>query len=64
MGLGFVLAAYIAGGIVVSGAALLVGIPPFFAMQLGFWVGGLGAGIIAGLYDSGHYPFDREPDED
>lgn len=63
MGLRFVLAAYFVGGIVVSGAALLVGTAPVFALQIGFWVGGLGAAVIAGLYDSGRYPFDREPDE-
>lgn len=60
MGLRFVLTAYFIGGFGVSALALIIGTPPIFALQIGFWLGGLGAGVLAALYDNGYFPF-RDP---
>ena len=62
MGLRFVLAAYFAGGILVSAVSLLVGIPPIVAFQIGFWVGGLGAAVLASLSDAGRFPVSEPHD--
>lgn len=62
MGLRFVLVAYFAGGFLVSVATYLLGVNPAFAVLFGFWFGGLGAGILAALYDSGRFPFTEPHD--